>query len=379
MSLEPFQKSAALSLGVELEMQLVNTHDYDLAPYAEDMLRLMSKIPLPGAVVPEMTSSMIEVSTGVCQSSSEVLGQLTQIRDALVKSADKLNIAVVGGGTHPFQQWHERRIYDKPRFRELSELYGYLSKQFTIFGQHVHIGCPDADTALLTLHRMSRYIPHFIALSASSPYVQGQDTAFDSARLNSVFAFPLSGRAPFALTWDEFTVYFNKMAHTGVVKSMKDFYWDIRPKPEFGTIEIRVFDTPLTVERAAALAGYVQSLGSWFMNDQPFTPTEDDYLVYTYNRFQACRFGLDAVYVDPATGGHMPLREHILMTMDQIGQHATSVGAGAAVHLLRSSVERNDNDARWLRERQGQERLLAEVIRQAAERFRGGFDYAQFP
>ena len=372
MSLEPFQKSGALSLGVELELQLVNTHDYDLAPYAEDMLRLMAKIPLPGAVVPEVTSSMIEISTGVCHSASEVLGQLTLIRDALVKSADKLNIAVVGGGTHPFQQWHERRIYDKPRFRELSALYGYLSKQFTIFGQHVHVGCPDADTALLTLHRMSRYSPHFIALSGSSPYVQGEDTAFDSARLNSVFAFPLSGRAPFALTWDEFTVYFNKMARTGVVKSMKDFYWDIRPKPEFGTIEIRVFDTPLTIERAAALSGYVQSLASWFMKDQPFMPTEDDYLVYTYNRFQACRFGLDAVYVDPATGGHMPLREHILMTMAQIERHAHSLSASAAIDLLRTSAERNDNDARWLREKQGEERLLAEVIRQASERFRGG-------
>lgn len=369
--LEPFQKSAALSLGVELELQLVNTHDYDLAPYAEDMLRLMDKIPLPGAVVPEMTSSMIEISTGVCQSSSEVLGQLTQIRDALVKSADKLNIAVVGGGTHPFQQWHERRIYDKPRFRELGELYGYLSKQFTIFGQHVHVGCPDADTALLTLHRMSRYIPHFIALSASSPYVQGEDTAFDSARLNSVFAFPLSGRAPMALTWDEFTVYYNKMTHTGVVKSMKDFYWDIRPKPEFGTIEIRVFDTPLTVGRAAALSGYVQSLASWFMNDQPFMPTEDDYLVYTYNRFQACRFGLEAVYVDPASGAHMALRDHILMTMDKLGPYADPLGASGGIHLLRSSVELSNNDARWLRELQGREKLLAEVIRQAALMFRG--------
>ena len=377
MSLEAFQKSEALSLGVELELQLVNTHDFDLAPYAEDMLRMMAKIPLPGAVVPEMTSSMIEISTGVCKSSSEVLSQLSQIRDALVKCADKLNIAVVGGGTHPFQQWHERRIYDKPRFRELSELYGYLSKQFTIFGQHVHVGCPDADTALLTLHRMSRYIPHFIALSASSPYVQGQDTAFDSARLNSVFAFPLSGRAPFALTWDEFTVYFNKMTHTGVVKSMKDFYWDIRPKPEFGTIEIRVFDTPLTVERASALAGFVQSLAAWFMREQPFMPAEDDYLVYTYNRFQACRFGLDAVYVDPATGSHMPLREHILLTMRQIEGHAATVGASSAIHLLRRSVEQADNDSRWLRERQGEERLLAEVIRQAAQRFRGELTHVQ--
>src|SRR3954470_10037552 len=82
-ALEPFRESAALSLGVELELQLVNTHDYDLAPYSDEMLRLMERIALPGAVVPEMTSSMIEISTGVCHSSSEVLGQLTQIRDAL--------------------------------------------------------------------------------------------------------------------------------------------------------------------------------------------------------------------------------------------------------------------------------------------------------
>ena len=371
MKLEPFTKSEPLTLGVELELQLVNTHDYDLAPYAEDMLRLMLKNPLVGSVVPEMTNSMIEISTDICRSSSEVLGQLTPIRDALVKSADKLNIAVVGGGTHPFQQWHERRIYDKPRFQELSQLYGYLSKQFTIFGQHVHIGCPDADSALLMLHRMSRYIPHFIALSASSPFVQGHDTAFDSARLNSVFAFPLSGRAPCVLKWSEFEQYYDKMTATGVVKSMKDFYWDIRPKPEFGTIEIRVFDTPLTIERAAALSGFVQSLGAWFLAEQPFTPQEDDYLVYTYNRFQACRFGMDAVYVDPGTGNHMPLREHIMRTMDQIAGHAAQHGASGALHLLRSEAHAGQNDARWLRERQREEQLLAEVSRQAALRFRG--------
>jgi glutamate---cysteine ligase / carboxylate-amine ligase len=369
--LEAFSHSAALSLGVELELQLVNTHDYDLAPYSDEMLRLMARIPLPGSVVPEMTSSMIEISTGVCHSCTEVLGQLSQIRDALVRCADKLNIACVGGGTHPFQQWHEQRIYDRPRFRQLSELYGYLSKQFTIFGQHVHVGCPDADSALLMLHRMSRYIPHFIALSASSPFVQGQDTQFDSARLNSVFAFPMSGRAPFTLSWDEFGKWFAKSTRTGVVKSMKDFYWDIRPKPEYGTIEIRVFDTPLTVERAAALSGFVQALAAWFLDEQPFVPEEDDYMVYTYNRFQACRFGLEAVYVEPQSGEQVPLREHILRTLEQVRAHAGRIGAGAAIELLRERTEAGSNDARWLRDTHAHERLLAEMVRQAAERFRG--------
>ena len=369
-TLERFQHSAPLTLGVELELQLVNTHDYDLAPYADEMLHLMARHKLPGSVVPEMTSSMIEISTGVCKDTAEVQDQLGRIRDALIKCADKLNIAVVGGGTHPFQQWHEQRIYDKPRFRQLSELYGYLSKQFTIFGQHVHIGCPDADSALLMLHRMSRYIPHFIALSASSPYVQGQDTQFDSARLNSVFAFPMSGRAPFTLSWQQFGEFFAKTTRTGVVKSMKDFYWDIRPKPEYGTIEIRVFDTPLTVQRATALAGFVQALGAWFLHEQPFMPQEDDYMVYTYNRFQACRFGLEAVYVDPATGEHLSLREHIVQTLHRIREHAAQVGAEAGVSYLAAEATAGRNDARWLRETQQRERLLAETVRQAALRFR---------
>lgn len=371
MALEEFRGSIPLSLGVELELQLVNTHDYNLTPYADDMLRLMTKHRLPGSVVPEMTTSMIEISTGVCKDAGEVLAQLGLLRDALVKSADKLNIAVVGGGTHPFQLWHEQRIHEKARFQELSELYGYLTKQFTIFGQHVHLGCPDPDSALLMLHRMSRYIPHFIALSASSPFVQGQDTEFDSARLNSVFAFPLSGRAPFTLHWSEFQNYFSKMARTGVVKGMKDFYWDIRPKPEFGTIEIRVFDTPLTIERAAALAGFVQALATWFVHEQPFTPAEDDYLVYTYNRFQACRFGLDAVYVDPVNGGHSPLREHLQHTFDLIAPHAASVGAASSLSLLASTAARKHNDAHWLRECHDREQLLAEVTRQAGHLFSG--------
>jgi len=106
------------------------------------------------------------------------------------------------------------------------------------------------------------------------------------------------------------------------------------------------------------------------MQDEPFMPSEDDYLVYTYNRFQACRFGLDAIYVDPASGEHMPLREHIRSTMDTIARHTRQLGAEAGLALLRSDVERDHNDARWLRERQGREQLLAEVIRQAAVRFR---------
>src|ERR1035437_3071785 len=226
MSLEPFSESRSLTMGIELELQLVNLHDYNLVGSAEDLLRDVERQKLDMDVKPEMTSSMIEMATGICENYADALDQLTAIRDVLVASADRLNIGICGGGTHSFQHWGDQKIFDKPRFQYLSELYGYLAKQFTIFGQHVHIGCPGPDVALYVLHGLSRYIPHFIALSASSPFAQGDDTGFCSARLNSVFAFPLSGRAPFVDTWADFDVFFEKMTATGVVKSMKDFYWD---------------------------------------------------------------------------------------------------------------------------------------------------------
>ncbi len=149
MSLMPFAPSRPLSIGVELELQLLSCNDYNLASSAPDVLRRVEKRAHPGEIKPEMTRSMIEINTSVQQEYTGLVEELRALRDVVSEAGRFLNVAVAGGGTHPFQQWHERRIYDKPRFRELSELYGYLSKQFTIFGQHVHIGCPDPDERFL--------------------------------------------------------------------------------------------------------------------------------------------------------------------------------------------------------------------------------------
>lgn len=371
MPLEPFKASESLTLGVELELQLVNTYDYDLSSSADDLLELLRRRPFPGMVTPEMTQSMIEVATGVHTAHGPLLAQLREIRDTLVAAGDRLNIELAGGGTHPFQRWFEQRIFAKPRFQELSGLYGYLAQQFTVFGQHVHVGCSSPDEALFLLHALSRYVPHFIALSASSPFSQGVDTLFDSARLNSVFAFPLSGRAPFVLSWDEFTHgYFSKMESTGVVKSMKDFYWDIRPKPEYGTIELRVCDTPLTVERAAALACYLQALCRHLLERREPPPEEDDYLVYTYNRFQACRFGLDGAMVHPKTREQIGIREDILRTLRQLRPHAEALGSDAALDEIERTVGRDGNHASYLRRCHAETGSVQGVVRAAVQALR---------
>jgi carboxylate-amine ligase len=365
-----FKRSAPLTMGVELELQLVSARNGDLTRAASDLLAQTARRRHPGEIKPEITESMIEISTGIHERHAALERELQEIRDALLDTAAKLNVGVAGGGAHPFQHWSERRIMDVPRMRHVSQLYGYLAKQFTVFGQHVHLGCASGDEALYLLHALARYLPHFIALSAASPYYQGVDTAFDSSRLNAVFAFPLSGRAPFVQTWDGFNAYFGKMRRAGIVESMKDFYWDVRPKPEFGTIEIRVCDTPLTVERAAALAAYAQALARWLLQERPAV-TEDVYLAYTYNRFQACRFGLEGELVDPALGERRSIAEDVRATLAALAPHARELQAERALEGIQG-VLRAGNDARRMRGWYADSRSLAELVRRQVERLRAG-------
>ena len=220
------------------------------------------------------------------------------------------------------------------------------------------------------LHALNRYIPHFIALSGSSPFLQGSDTQFGSARLNSVFAFPLSGRAPFLLSWEAFERdYFQRMENTGIVRSMKDFYWDLRPKPEYGTIELRVCDTPLTVERAASLACYLQALCRYLLEGNEAPPLEDDYLVYNYNRFQACRFGLDGTLVHPQTHETISLREDILATLRRLEPHARALGSEAALEHIYAETH-TGTDAQLLREAHLEAGSTEGIVDAALRRFR---------
>jgi len=371
MKLPPFKEAQPLTMGVELELQILNSRDYNLVRGASDLLAFLEKTPHRGEVKPEMTESMIEINSSVHTGHAALLEELTEIREVVTRQADRLNLRIAGGGAHPFQMWSDQRIYDTPRFHHLSNLYGYLAKQFTVFGQHIHIGCGDGDEALYLLHLLSRYIPHFIALSASSPFSQGADTSFDSSRLTSVNAFPLSGRAPLVESWEAFSDYFDKMSDYRVVESMKDFYWDIRPKPEYGTIEIRVCDTPLTVEKSAAIASYAQALARYIITERPHTVSEDVYLLYNYNRFQACRFGLDGNFIDPYSKEHRSINSDILATLATIAPHGIALGSELPLAQIREWVTRGHNDSAWLRGAFRETESLNEVVRLQSTRWMG--------
>ena len=365
-----FKASDPLSLGVELELMVLNTHDYNLVRGAPDLLARLDKVELDGEVKPEITESMIEVNSAVNASYDELFAELVRVRDAIVVAAERLNVAVAGGGAHPFHKWKERRIFPTERFQRVSNLYGYLAKQFTVFGQHIHIGVANGDDAVYLTHRLSRYIPHFIALSASSPFSQGEDTSFETSRLHAVSSFPLSGRMPAVRTWEEFNRYFDEMQGYGIVASMKDFYWDIRPKPEYGTVEIRICDTPLTVSAAAQLAAYAQTLADDLLRNRVSGDLEPMNRVYGYNRFQACRFGFEGVIVDAERNRHVRIRDDMIEVLERLAPSATGIGTTVPLLSIAATVARDANDSRWLRERYVETKSLTDVVRMQALRWR---------
>ena len=203
-SLGEFRHSEPLTLGVELELQLLSRHDFDLTRGATDLLASLDYDGRFGDIKLEITESMIEVSTLPRASAGGIAADLAGLREILRVHCARNHIAVCGGGTHPFHRWPERRICSGERFDALYQRYGYLAKQFTVFGQHIHVGCTSADDAIWLTQALGVYVPVFVALSASSPFVDGVDTFFQSARLNAVSAFPLSGQCPPLANWEEF-------------------------------------------------------------------------------------------------------------------------------------------------------------------------------
>lgn len=366
-----FKPSRPLTLGVELELQLISKRNCDLVRAATDLLSGLDCQVEHGDIKLEITESMIEVSTQARQTVGAIHRDLIGLRDILVERCALQNIFIAGGGTHPFHRWPERRICPGERFNAVQERYGYLAKQFTVFGQHIHVGCPSGDLAIWLTQALNTFVPHFVALSASSPFMDGEDTLFQSARLNAVGAFPLSGQCPPLKDWEDFNAYFALLRRCGVASSIKDLYWDVRPKPEFGTVEIRVCDTPLTIETATALAAFAQALVAFLLERRPRVDQGLYAHVARFNKFQACRYGFDAVVADPLAGGTTALRDDIAALLEELLDFSPDGDCTLWLEWLRHRAAADENDARWLRQGYEAREDLRDVVAAAAQCFVG--------
>lgn len=346
--LPEFRGSRPLTLGVELELMLVDRASGQLASQSPALLEALAGTAQAAHVKAEITQAMIELASGVHDDSETLAAELHRLCAATQAAAAAGGLLLCGGGAHPFREWPQRRIYPDERFDRLYQTYGYLVKLFTVFGQHIHVGVESADDAVYLTHALNRYLPHFIALSASSPFQRGVDTGFASSRANVVGMFPLSGHLPEVRDWGEFTGYFGRMQASGLVRSMKDFYWDVRPKPEFGTVEMRVCDTPLSASTAADLAALCQAIARRELAARRPLPTARLYEVYAVNRFQAAKAAFDAVILDVSTGRRVLLADAIAELIDDCLPGCPEA-ARARLARLRERARARELDSGWIR------------------------------
>lgn len=350
MSLPDFRVSEPYTLGIELEMQVINPPGYDLSQDSATLISAVKDKITAGEVKHDITESMLEMATDVCQNIDQAAAQFSAIQNAILAAAADHHLEICGGGTHPFQKWQRQEVCDNERYQRTLENFGYLIRQATVFGQHVHVGCANGDDAIYLLHGLSRFVPHFIALSAASPYMQGADTQFASSRLNIFSAFPDNGPMPWVSNWQEFEALFRSLSYTSMIDSIKDLHWDIRPSPHFGTVEVRVMDTPLTLSHAVDIAGLIQATAHWILTERPFKHQEKDYLLYNFNRFQACRYGLEGILTDVHTGNHQRLADDTLSLLEKVAPSARHVGATSAIESLARQVKSGMNEAQGMRD-----------------------------
>lgn len=350
MKILPFKTSAEISIGVELELQIINPHTFGLMSRAKDLIRIINESAMKTRIKPEITQSMIEINSSIHDTPGSMLDELHQIQSYLLEQAEKLEISFCGGGTHPFHKWSLQKIFPSIRYKKLSRQYRYLSKRSTVFGQHIHVGCKNGDDAIYLTHALARYVPQLICMAASSPFYLGVDTGYYSSRANVFNAFPLSGVIPYLNNYEEFSDYFYKMKKCGIIETMKDFYWDVRPKPEFGTVEIRVCDTPLTIKQAVIIAAYIQSLSLYLLHERPITISRDLYYVYAYNKFQASRYGVDGKFVAYETMQHELIFNDIMNTIKNIERYANQLNNMALISNLVDQVINRKSDSTKLRQ-----------------------------
>lgn len=371
MPLTAFEHSDPYTLGIELEMQIVNPPTYDLSQDSSLLIKALKGRISAGDVKHDITESMLEIATDVCKDVEAARTQLMDLRHRVLQAAGNHHLAICGGGTHPWQKWQRQEVCQNERYNRTLELFGYLMKQATVFGQHVHVGCESEEDAIYLLHGLSRFVPHFIALSASSPYIQGSDTTYASSRLNIFSAFPDNGHAPFVSNWQEFNWMYQRLETSGIIESVKDLHWDIRPSPKFGTVEVRVMDTPLTITRAVNIAGFIQALSLWLLSERPFVPRSEDYLLYRFNRFQACRFGLEGMLTDVRTGEQRTIAEDLLPLLDTLAPYAAQLKGESSLEAIYEDVRNNVSDTLGIREFIADGGLLTELVRKNCEIWAG--------
>ena len=323
-----FARSARSSVGLEWELALVDADTLELAPAATGILDILGWSD-DAPVRKEYLQNMIELVSKPHARVADAVADLSEQLERVRQVAEPRGIRLLGTGSHPFSKSAQQRPFSGPRYDVVSARTAFWGRQMAICGTHIHVGIAHRDHALPVTNGLARFYPLFLAMSASSPYWEAQDTGYASQRTMIFQQLPTNG-LPYRMTqWHEFEAYAEELAEVGMITVPGEIRWDVRPSPKFGTVENRTPDSVPTLAELGCLAALTQCLAEYIVRDY-----EDEHLVQDLppwlvkeNKWRAARYGMDAEIITPDRNARLrPIRRYIAEWIDRLLPVARDLG-----------------------------------------------------
>ena len=368
-----FKPSRRATLGVEWELSVVDLETLEVVPRAHLVLDSVED-PVNGPIRAEYLQTMIELVSGVHTHVDGVVEEMDELLRHVIETLEPHGLAVMATGAHPFADPARQKPVKKAQYRRVRERNGWWGTQMAVNGVHIHAGIDNRDKALPITYGLARFIPYFIALSASSPFWMGTDTAFASQRTMMFQQLPTNGLPYHMATWQEFERYASELEGVGMIQSPAEIRWDIRPST-FGTVENRAMDCVPTVFEIGALTALTQCLVEW-MSRELDSGREIRRLPFWFmreNKWRAARYGLGAEVVTPRPHEHtLLLREGLLVWLERLGPIAADLGCASQLADCVELVHRGPSYVRQRRVARATDGDLHAVLRATISETMGG-------
>ncbi len=363
-----FGATPPFTVGAEEEYMLLEPDGYELVQRVGPILAAEQGGEFSEYVSPELFESVLEIHTAVCADVGKLGRELRRLRSHVAEVAGSEGLVFASAGTHPFSLFEQQRITPRDRYRTLVEELQYAARRELIFGLHVHVGVDGPNKAIAVVESLLPHLPELIALSASSPFWRGERTGIASCRQLVFATLPRTGPPPHFADYAEYARVVGALEQTGCLDDYTRIWWDIRPHPRLGTIEVRVMDAVARVEDAVALAAYVQALVKRYSEAYDGRCAHHHRALILENRWRAARFGLDAELIDLEGGAtrRAPVRELVRRTLRAVESHARELGSEQELEGI-ERILRDGNGADRQMRVYGTNHDLLEVIRDIAQ------------
>ena len=337
-------RGPAYTIGIEEELMILDRETLELVNAIESMLEESST----GDIKPELMESVLEISTDPCATVSEAGTQLRALRHQVIQAADTKGLAIGAAGTHPFAMWEDQRIVARPRYRDLVSALRFVARQELIFGVHVHVGVDDPDKAIHVANGMRVHMPVLLGLSANSPFWRADSTGLASTRTPIFRAFPRVGIPPTYKGWEDYARRIEFMVEAKVIEDYTYLWHDVRPHPNFGTVEIRVMDSQTRVEHTVGLAALVQGLVKELCEhfEAGKTLSKYPFEMLDENKWLAARHGLEGELVDLPRSERVQTRALARRLLDRMREHCQELGSAGELEAVEDLLERGNGAAR---------------------------------